>query len=138
MQESTAWTLGILVGLPLLAASAGATLIASGLAFGNIEFAALLFLAVFLAAGLALQVYRRDLGRPTYLAAGASALAVFAFFAAALWVGAGEGGVDARAAWLLLLAAPLAAGGIAGAGALVLARGVDAYRQEHGRIHAPR
>lgn len=137
MDEPAAWWIALLVGLPLLGASAG-TLVALGAwHYTPAALAGTFFVAAFLSSGLALQAYRRALGRPELLAGASGGLGVLAFFGAALALGPGVD-ADPLAALVLLGAAPVAAGAIAAAGASVLAKGVDRYRAEHGMRHAPR
>lgn len=136
MEESTLWTVGSLLGCALLGAAGGALVLAQG-SLTEAQFAAAMFVAMFVGPAMGLQLYRRGLGKATATAGACGALAVLAFFA--IPVGASFGpDTDLGAISLFLVVAPMVAGAVSAGGALFLARGVDRYRSEHGLKHAPK
>lgn len=136
MEESTLWTSGSLLGCALLGAAGGAIVLAQG-SLTEAQFAAAMFVAMFVGSAMGLQLYRRGLGLASATAGGSAGLAVLTFFAVPIGASFGPG-TDLAAASLFLVVAPLVAGAVAAAGALLLARGVDRYRSEHGLKHAPK
>ena len=138
VRESTLWAWGSVIGLTVLGAAAGAAVILTERFSAN-AFAGVIFAALFLSCGMAMQLYRRGQDYSTLVGALCGALSVFAFFAAPILVGLLEGkSMETTGAAILLIVAPLTAGAIAAAGTLFLASGVKRYRVKHGRIHAPR
>lgn len=135
MQARTAWTGGSLGACGLAGAIGGGFAHVQG-QLSEGQLAGALFVAIFSGAALGSQLYRRGLGRPTFVAAACAFLAMSAFFAVPLLLR--EGPPPAAYELLtLLVMAPLIAGASAAGGAAFLARGVDEYRAEHGLVHAP-
>lgn len=137
MDRSLAWTLGAPAALATLGYGAGALVAARELPFGAGALTAVLFWSTFLAAALALQMYRRDLPRSTLVAALAGGLGVAGFFGALLGP-IDPLRVDPLAPLLFLGLAPLLVATMSAASTLYLARGVRQYRERHGLRHAPR
>lgn len=135
MQPSTLWTACTIAGLAVLGAAGGLWVLAAG-GFDEAQFAAALFVALFVSSVMGAQLYRRSLGQPVLVAGLAGGAGMLAFFAAPLWLIRDE--VAPRGAFMLLAIAPLVTGALSAAGALFLARGVDRYRREHGMVHAPK
>lgn len=139
MRRSTAWTAGILIGLPTASALAANALYPKRGGFDTPEFVALLFLATMAASVSAAQMYRRRLGHPTIVGALAGAFSVFAFFGAILGrMALVLDGLDPPGVVMLLLVAPVVAGAMSALGTIHLEAGVRRYRRRHGSIHAPR
>lgn len=145
MDDAIAWAAGTVGGLTLLGAAGGLGLLVAPPALlateGGAEGAigAAFFVAVFVACGLAMQIFRR--GKPWSALVGASAagLALLAFFGAPFAIDAARGdAVPARDALVLMLVLPTLAALVAAAGTLLLADGVKRYRAKHGLAHAPR
>ena len=138
MEESTLWAAGTVGGLAVLGASAGVA-VALADAFTPPLFAAALFVAMFLACGMAMQLYRRGLDHSTLVGGLAGGLCVFAFFAApvAVSVASGDPYDDLAGVATLLVVPALVAGGVSAGGTLFLASGVRRYREKNGMVHAP-
>lgn len=165
MHESALWAWGTPIGLGVLGASAGLVLLAAppdflaAAAGAGAFLGSVFFVAVFLSCAFALQIYRRrgvsiplsgtaplagsrvgprGLDASPLVASASSALALFAFFAAPFALDLSRGvPLDEQGALLLLVVVPLLAAAVSGAGALVLAGGVERYRAQHGLRHAP-
>ncbi|GEM_PF-3681681 len=137
MDESTLWALGSVAGLTVLGASAGAAVVLTG-GFTPAAFSATLFGAIFLASGLAVQLYRRGKDYSTLVGGLGGFLSVFAFFATPIAVLLAQGDLPSTSeVWVVLLVPPLVAGAASAGGTLFLASGVRRYRAKNGLIHAP-
>src|SRR5581483_4394254 len=130
MEESTLWGAGTIVGLAILGASAGAAIVLPG-GFSPGAFAATLFIAIFLASGFAMQLYRRGLDHAVLVGGLAGFAGVFAFFALPIGIELSDGtALDMTGVATLLIVPPLVAGARAAGGTLFLARGVKRYREK--------
>lgn len=130
----------IIVGLAILGASAGVTILVNQEGeFHNGELVALLSFSTFLSAVMGAQMYRRDLAGSTLVGALAGALSVMSFFAVPFYVMTqfGYEPPTRQVLTMFVVIAPLIAFAISGAGTMVLAGGVRRYRAEHGMVHAP-
>lgn len=136
MDESTLWTWGVPVGMATLGLAGGGLMLATE-AFTMPAMVAALFVDLFVASALAVQVHRRGLGRPTLVGGLAGGIGILAFFLVPLWPPFAAG-ADVAGEVTLLVFAPLVAGALSAGGSLFLARGVDRYRAEHGLVHAPK
>lgn len=138
MEESSLWAWGTILGLTVLGGSAGAAFVLTGI-FDGAVFAAVLFAAMFLSCGMAMQLYRRGQDYSTLVGGLSGGLSVLAFFAVPIAASGLQGGVlDVQGVAMLLVVAPLVTGGLSAAGTLFLASGVRRYRARHGLRHAPR
>ena len=145
MRRDLAWGLGAVGGLAALGGAVGGTLWAASpsvlataggtAAVGGAWFA----VATFVGPALGLQLYRRGFAPSTAVSAAAAGAGVLAFEAAPLAL-ALVTGVPLEGLRLVrgLVLEPLAAAGVAAAGARFLARGVRSYRAKHGIGQAPR
>lgn len=137
MQESTLWAVGTVAGLAVLGASAGAAIVLPG-SFTPAAFAAIMFGGIFLASGLAMQLYRRGHDYAVLVGGLSGFLGMFLFFATPIGVMLARGdGMPMGDVSLLLVVPALATGGAAAGGTLFLAHGVKRYRAKHGLVHAP-
>jgi hypothetical protein len=136
MDRSTAWTLALPAGMAAAGAAVGTAWLRLG-TFREPQLAGLLAVAVVLACGFALQMYRRGMPRAVLAGGLGAGCAILGFFGAPIAL-AWNGGVDAAAALLFIVLLPLVAAGTAAGGTAYLARGVDRYRAQHGMAHAPR
>jgi hypothetical protein len=137
MQESTLWAVGVVAGLTVLGASAGAAIVLTD-HFTPAAFSAILFGAIFLTSGLAMQLYRRGHDYSTLVGGLAGLLSMLAFFGTPIAVMLARGDALPTGAVAVLLVVPALVNGAACAGGtLFLAHGVKRYRAKNGLVHAP-
>jgi hypothetical protein len=138
VDESTLWSVGTIAGLAVLGGALGAALVLTG-HFDGAVFASVLFGTVFLSSGMAMQLYRRGADHASLVGGLAGFAATFAFFATPIAVRAlQEGFGDPYGTAILLVVAPLVAGGLCAGGTLYLVEGVKRYRARNGMVHAPK
>jgi hypothetical protein len=145
VEESTLWTAGTIGGLSVLGTSLASVVYATPPAFvrtavgAEALLAGLLFLVLFLAPGLAMQLYRRGYDYSTLIGGAAGAAFTFCFFGTVVSLSTVQqpGALDVSGTVMLIIVAPIVVGGLCAAGTLFLSDGVRRYREQHGMTRAP-